>query len=81
LDQTLGIASFLSLPPNRTAFTANLNINYRKPLPANTAIAIRTQTTKMEGRKLFVSGRVELLSDPNVLFADATALFIMPHAK
>lgn len=77
LDQTLGISSFVAAP-DRSSFTANLTVNYRKPLPANTAVAVRCRATKIEGRKLYATGRVELLADPNTLFADATALFVSP---
>lgn len=77
LDQVLGIATFVALP-KRMCFTANLNMNYRKPLPAGAKVAVRARTTKIDGRKLHASGRVELLSDPNTVFADANALFIMP---
>lgn len=77
LDQTLGAATFVA-QPTKTCFTANLSVNYRKPLPAHTIVAVRCVVTRIEGRKLHATGRVELLSDRNVLFAEATALFVSP---
>ncbi|KAF4123313.1 Thioesterase superfamily [Geosmithia morbida] len=80
LDEGLGRCTFKALPHN-IAVTANLNINYRKPTPAGTFLVLRAETTKVEGRKAWVKGRLEQLSAPGetpVVFAEAEGLFVSP---
>jgi hypothetical protein len=59
-------------------FTANLSVNYRKPLVVkHTNIAIlRTRDVKLEGRKLFLEGVLENARGERI--ADATSLYIIP---
>ncbi|PGH12182.1 hypothetical protein AJ80_06802 [Polytolypa hystricis UAMH7299] len=81
LDEALARCCFPALPSG-IGVTANLNIDYRSPAPAGSYVVIRAETTKVEGRKAWVKGRVETLpteegKDPVVL-AEATALFIEP---
>lgn len=80
LDEGLARCCFGALP-NKIAMTANLNINYRAPAPAGSFIVLRARTTKVEGRKAFVEGRLETLvgeGETPVVLAEATALFIEP---
>ena len=80
LDEILARCSFAALP-NKMGMTANLNINYRKPVPGGSYILIRAKTTKVEGRKVWVEGSVESLPEddqPPVVFTEATALYIEP---
>lgn len=80
LDEALGRCSFASLP-YKIAVTANLNVNYRKPTPANSFLVLRAETVKAEGRKAWMKGRIESLVEPGqtpVVYAEATALFISP---
>jgi hypothetical protein len=37
-------------------FTANLNINYRHPIPANSEVIIHVWTHRVQGRKVFMDG-------------------------
>jgi 3'-phosphoadenosine 5'-phosphosulfate synthase len=81
LDEGLARCCFAALP-NKVAMTANLNINYRSPAPADTFVVLRAQTIKVEGRKAWVEGRIETLvgeGETPVVLADATALFIEPR--
>jgi len=57
-----GLARWL-LPtlPNGVAVTANLNVDYRKPVPADQYVVLRARTTKVEGRKAWVEGHIESL--------------------
>jgi acyl-coenzyme A thioesterase PaaI-like protein len=55
--------------------TANLTVNYRSPLPAGSDVVIRVRHEKTEGRKIYVSARMES-HDGSVLYSEATALFI-----
>ncbi|KAG9245635.1 HotDog domain-containing protein [Calycina marina] len=81
LDEGLARCCFGALP-NKIGMTANLNINYRSPALACKYIVLRATTTKVEGRKAWVEGRLETLvgeGETPVLIADASALFIEPR--
>jgi 3'-phosphoadenosine 5'-phosphosulfate synthase len=81
LDEGLARCCFAALP-NKIGMTANLNINYRAPVPAGSYIVLRAKTTKVEGRKAWVEGRLESLvteGEKPTVYADATALFIEPR--
>lgn len=81
LDEGLARCCFEALP-NKVGMTANLNINYRSPAPADTFVALRAKTIKVEGRKAWVEGHIETLvgeGETPVVLADATALFIEPR--
>lgn len=80
LDEGLARCCFAALP-NKVGFTANLNINYRAPCKADQYLVLRGTTTKVEGRKAWVEGRIETLVDEGetpVVLADATALYVEP---
>ncbi|XP_076009786.1 acyl-coenzyme A thioesterase THEM4 isoform X2 [Genypterus blacodes] len=55
--------------------TANLNINYRSPIPLGSTLLIESCLDKKEGRKVFVSCKVTS-TDGSKLYTDATALFL-----
>lgn len=81
LDEGLARCCFAALP-NKIGMTANLNINYRAPAPAGTYVVLRATTTKVEGRKAWVEGRLETLvgeGEKPLILAEATALFIEPR--
>ncbi|KAI1505334.1 Adenylylsulfate kinase-domain-containing protein [Biscogniauxia marginata] len=80
LDEGLARCCFAALPFGM-GVTANLNVNYRAPTLANTYVVLRATTTKVEGRKAWVEGRIETLvgeGETPVLLAEATALYISP---
>ena len=80
LDEGLARCCFAALPHN-VGMTATLDINYRNPTPAGSYVVLRAATTKVEGRKAWVEGRVETLvreGETPVVLADATALFVSP---
>lgn len=83
LDEGMARCCFAALP-NKVGVTANLDINYRKPIPASSYVVLRARTTKVERRKAYVEGRLETLVAPGetpTLLTEATALFIEPkHA-
>jgi adenylylsulfate kinase len=81
LDEGLARCCFAALP-NKIGMTANLNINYRAPALAGNFVVLRATTTKVEGRKAWVEGRIETLvgeGEKPVVLAEATALFIEPR--
>ncbi|KAH9845477.1 Thioesterase superfamily [Teratosphaeria destructans] len=82
LDEGLARACFPALP-NRVGVTASLKIDYRVPCPADSYVVLRARTTKVEGRKAWVEGWIEVL-DPDggvgegKRLVEAEALFIEP---
>jgi acyl-coenzyme A thioesterase PaaI-like protein len=55
--------------------TANLSVNYRAPLPAESNVVIRVRHENTDGRKITMSARLES-HDGSILYSEATALFI-----
>ena len=60
------------------AFTANLSVNYRQPIPAATILRIECYFERQERRKLYWKIRVVDARKPSVLYVDATSLFVIP---
>ena len=56
------------------AVTANLNVNYRQPLPMNTTCILRSKLNKLEGRKMFMAASLHDLNGK--MIADSSSLFI-----
>ncbi|KAI1403006.1 HotDog domain-containing protein [Hypoxylon fuscum] len=80
LDEGLARCCFAALP-HKVGMTANLNINYRAPAPADSYVVLKATTTKVEGRKAWVEGRIETLvgeGETPLVLAEATALFVSP---
>lgn len=82
LDEGLARCCFPALP-NKVGVTASLKIDYRKPCMANQYVVLRAETTKVEGRKAWVKGRLETLVDEDsgeepMVLVEAEALFIEP---
>lgn len=81
LDEGLARACFPALP-NKVGVTASLTINYKKPCPSNAYVVLRAETTKVEGRKAWVRGWIELLDEAGgegERLVEAEALFIEPR--
>ncbi|KAG1145022.1 hypothetical protein G6F37_003222 [Rhizopus arrhizus] len=78
LDEALAAVALPSLPKN-FGFTANLNINYRKPIMSDQWVVVRSKLDKLEERKAFVSAHIESLED-QVVFTEATSLYISPKS-
>lgn len=83
LDEGLARCCFPALP-HKVGVTASLKVDYRVPCKADQYVVLRAETTKVEGRKAWVKGRLETLVDeaggeiPTVL-VEAEALFIEPR--
>lgn len=83
LDEGLARCCFPALP-NKVGVTASLNMTYKAPCMAGQVIVLRAETTKVEGRKAWVKGRLETLADESkdeksVVLTEAEALFIEPR--
>jgi acyl-coenzyme A thioesterase PaaI-like protein len=72
-DSVLGMTSGVITggPRQRTAY---LHINYRQIVPIDKELQIDGGVDQVEGRKIFVSGR---LSDGDTVLTDAEALFVL----
>ncbi|TKX23995.1 hypothetical protein C1H76_3933 [Elsinoe australis] len=80
LDEGLARACFPALP-NKVGVTASLKIDYRLPCPAGSYVVLKAETTKVEGRKAWVKGWIELLgegAEDGKKLVEAEALFIEP---
>ncbi|XP_034510196.1 acyl-coenzyme A thioesterase THEM4 isoform X1 [Ailuropoda melanoleuca] len=77
MDSTLGVCA---LTAGGVAMTANLNINFRRPIPLCSVVVINSQLDKVEGRKLFVSCNVQSV-DGKTLHSKATSLFVKLNPK
>ncbi|XP_074509777.1 acyl-coenzyme A thioesterase THEM4 [Sebastes fasciatus] len=55
--------------------TANLNINYRRPIPLGSTVVLESTLDKKEGRKTFITCKVTS-SDGSKLHTDSTVLFL-----
>jgi acyl-coenzyme A thioesterase PaaI-like protein len=72
-DTVLGLTAAVLTggPRQRTAY---LHINYRQIVPIEKKLRIDAAVDRVDGRKIFVSGR---LTDGDTLLADAEALFVL----
>lgn len=77
IDSTVGMCAVLT---GGAVMTANLNINFRRPIPLCSVVVINSQLDKIEGRKLFVSCNVQSL-DEKTLYSEATSLFVKLDPK
>ncbi|CAF0762970.1 unnamed protein product [Rotaria sordida] len=73
LDEVSGAAAFSCVGP---CFTANLNIDYLKPLMTPAWVLVRAHVERHEGRKVFIHGTVE--NGEGIVYAKAVGLFIKP---
>jgi acyl-coenzyme A thioesterase PaaI-like protein len=81
MDEGLARTCFAALP-NKVGVTANLNIDYRAPCTAGQFVVLKGTTTKVEGRKAWVTGRIETLTpdgSPGKVLVEGSALFIEPR--
>ncbi|NYH54373.1 MULTISPECIES: PaaI family thioesterase [Nocardiopsis] len=70
LDQAVGSVSAVETAPG---LTANLNVDYRRPTPLFTPLEVTSWVERVEGRKVFVAGRIRAHGE---VTAEATALMI-----
>ncbi|KAI8978441.1 HotDog domain-containing protein [Pilobolus umbonatus] len=78
LDEMLAYITIPSLP-NYSGFTANLNVNYRKPIKSNQWVIVHGVLEKLEGRKAWGKAWIETTEDVPVVLTEATALYISPR--
>ncbi len=71
LDESMGAASFLIKHP---AVTATITVDYRKPLPVEKIVIVRTWIEKVIGKKIFICGK--LYDSEKTIYANSKGLFI-----
>ncbi|KAF9436079.1 hypothetical protein BGZ76_004863 [Entomortierella beljakovae] len=75
LDDATGMVALPNLPYH-IGFTANLNINYRKPVKADQFVMVTAEFEKSEGRKGYTKAVIyDLHGNP---LTECTALFVSP---
>lgn len=79
LDEALAYIAFPALP-NNIGFTANLNINYKRPIMSDQWVVMKAKLDKLEDRKAYVSASIQSL-DGETVFTEATSLYISPKPK
>eukprot|EP00468_Gymnochlora_sp_CCMP2014_P008237 CAMPEP_0167761174 /NCGR_PEP_ID=MMETSP0110_2-20121227/12017_1 /TAXON_ID=629695 /ORGANISM="Gymnochlora sp., Strain CCMP2014" /LENGTH=155 /DNA_ID=CAMNT_0007647811 /DNA_START=84 /DNA_END=551 /DNA_ORIENTATION=+ len=75
LDDAFGALCFVS--NKTTGFTANLSINYRKPVPLPSKLLIRTRVKDKVRRKRYMLGSIE--DGEGKVFVEGSALFVVPR--
>ncbi|CAF0724436.1 unnamed protein product [Adineta ricciae] len=73
IDEVSGAAAFFSVGP---CFTANLNVDYKKPLLTPAWILVRAHVERVDGRKAYIHASVENGEDE--IYAEAVVLYIKP---
>ncbi|XP_017280463.1 acyl-coenzyme A thioesterase THEM4 [Kryptolebias marmoratus] len=72
IDTVTGTHASLLCAP---VVTANLNINYRSPIPLGSTVLIESTLDEQEGKKTFISCKITS-TDGSKLHTEATALFV-----
>jgi len=83
-DDIMGWGCNEVLSPSKVPVTANLNVDFRRPVSEGTRVRIEVVLERKEGRKLFWKARMLGALDENgeeVLYAEATSLYIVLKDK
>ncbi|KAF9125938.1 hypothetical protein BGW39_007042 [Mortierella sp. 14UC] len=75
LDEATGMVALPNLPYH-VGFTANLNLNYRKPVKADQFVMIKAEFERGEGRKGYTKASIHDLQGNTLV--ECTALFVSP---
>ena len=67
-------------PGGGTFFTARLEMDYRAPVPSGTTALVRVDAAPMDGRKLWMTARMEDAAD-GTLLVEAKSLFVLARPK
>ncbi|KAF9309875.1 hypothetical protein BG003_009196 [Podila horticola] len=75
LDEATGMVALPNLPFH-IGFTANLNVNYRRPVTADQFVMVTAEFEKGEGRKGYTNASIRDLGGNTLV--ECTALFVSP---
>ena len=73
MDEVLWAAHFNAT--KLSGFTANLSVDYRAPMPADSTLLARAWLEKVDGRKRWLKGTIQ--GPDGVVYGEATALFLL----
>ncbi len=75
LDELMGLVVWAA---GHKVVAANININYRKPLPLNQPLLAESRITRVDERKVFSEGKIKLAD--STVAVDRTGIYIVaPH--
>ncbi|KAI9879709.1 MAG: hypothetical protein M1830_007494 [Pleopsidium flavum] len=77
LDEVMGL--MVSFYQRKSAFTAFLNVEFKKPVPTPGIVVSKARLTRAEGRKLWVRGAME--DERGNVYATAESLFVEVKAS
>ncbi|KAG0321047.1 hypothetical protein BGZ99_004152 [Dissophora globulifera] len=75
LDEATGMVALPNLPFH-IGFTANLNVNYRKPVKADQFVMVKAEFEKLDGRKGYTTASIHDMHGNTLV--ECTALFVSP---
>mmetsp|Transcript_6221 Transcript_6221/g.13595 ORF Transcript_6221/g.13595 Transcript_6221/m.13595 type:complete len:288 (+) Transcript_6221:109-972(+) len=82
IDETFGYLLYLAKLHNALDFdivlTAQLDVSYKKPIPASSMVVCSAQVESVQGRKIWVNAELRDQHGCGTLFATARALFVTP---
>ncbi|SFF59021.1 PaaI family thioesterase [Blastococcus tunisiensis] len=78
MDQLLGSAAAAA---GLWGMTAHLELDYRGPLPLETALSLRAGVAESSGRKSVITGTIALADDPDRVLVEARGVFVMPRPE
>lgn len=77
LDDIFGFAfGAIGVPK---AVTANLAVDFRAPVPASTAVAVKVYLERRENRKIYFKGEIASL-DGGLVYCESSCLYIIPRS-
>lgn len=77
LDQLLGTTV---LAAGLWGMTAQLELDYHRPVPLGTPLVLRAQVTEHRGRRTTATGSIALAGDPDRPLVEARGLWVTPRA-
>lgn len=82
VDEGMGYLLWLVMSP---AVTANLEVNFRKPVPVGSELELEGQVDRIDGRKIYASmlGRVDgdIAVEAKALYLKVGIEHFVPHAE
>jgi acyl-coenzyme A thioesterase PaaI-like protein len=78
MDQLLGSAAIAA---GLWGMTARLELDYRRPVPLETALVLRAAVTETVGRRVVVTGTIALAATPERALVEARAVFVTPRPE
>ncbi len=78
MDQLLGSAAIAA---GLWGMTVRLELDYRRPVPLSTPLALRAQVTEAAGRKCVVTGTIATAAAPDRTLVEARGVFVMPREE